>query len=52
MSSPLFSGKVAEFFVKVDDFCNLFEDEFKKHSLSTAQNIKERNKKKHYATRK
>ena len=29
MSTPLFSDKVAEIFVKVDDFCNHFEDEFK-----------------------
>ena len=29
MNTPLFSDKVAEIFVKVDDFCNEFENEFK-----------------------
>lgn len=44
MSTPLFSDKVAEIFVKVDDFCNIFEHEFKKHSLavpSTAKRAKQ-----------
>lgn len=45
MSTPLFSDKVAEIFVKVDDFCNHFEDEFKKHSLQPATGIKTRNRK-------
>ena len=29
MSSPLFKNKIAEIFIKVDDFCLLFEHEFK-----------------------
>jgi len=33
MNTPFFSGKIAEIFIKVDDFCNHFEDEFKKQSL-------------------
>jgi hypothetical protein len=45
MSTPLFSHKVAEIFVKVDDFCNLFEDEFKKQSLPASKGIKKRNRK-------
>ena len=45
MSTPLFSDKVAEIFVKVDDFCNHFEDEFKKHSLPPAIGTKTRNRK-------
>ena len=45
MKTPLFSDKVAEIFVKVDDFCNHFENEFKKHSLSSSEDIKKRNRK-------
>lgn len=45
MSTPLFSDKVAEIFVKADDFCKLFEDEFKKQSLPTPTGIKKRNRK-------
>ena len=49
MSTPLFSDKVAVpiaiGIVKVDDFCNLFEDEFKKQSLPTPKGIKKRNRK-------
>ena len=45
MNTPLFSDKVAEIFVKVDDFCNHFENEFKKHSLPTSPGIKKRNRK-------
>lgn len=45
MSTPLFSHKVAAIFVKVDDFCNEFELEFKKHSLPCAEGIKKRNRK-------
>jgi len=45
MSTPLFKDKVAEIFVKVDDFCNHFEDEFKKHSLPPAIGTKIRNRK-------
>ncbi|MBK5269621.1 MAG: IS982 family transposase [Bacteroidia bacterium] len=45
MSTPLFSDKVAEIFVKVDDFCNHFENEFKKHALPPSSGIKKRNRK-------
>ena len=45
MSTPLFSHKVAEIFVKVDDFCNHFELEFKKHSLPSSGEHKKRNRK-------
>lgn len=45
MRTPLFSDKIAEIFVKVDDFCKLFEDEFKKQSLPTTKDIKKRNRK-------
>lgn len=45
MSTPLFSDKVAEIFVKVDDFCNHFENEFKKHVLPPSSGIKKRNRK-------
>jgi Transposase DDE domain len=45
MNTPLFSDKVAEIFVKVDDFCNHFENEFAKHSLPTAPDLKKRNRK-------
>ena len=45
MSIPLFSDKVAEIFVKVDDFCNHFENEFKKHALPPSSGIKKRNRK-------
>lgn len=45
MNTPLFSDKVAEIFVKVDDFCNHFENEFKKHTLPSPPDIKKRNRK-------
>ena len=45
MNTPLFSDKVAEIFVRVDDFCNYFEVEFKKQSLPTPIDIKKRNRK-------
>ena len=45
MTTPLFSDKVAEIFVKVDDFCNVFEYEFKKHSLPASSTLKKRNRK-------
>jgi hypothetical protein len=45
MSTPLFSHKVAEIFVKVDDFCNEFELEFKKQTLPCITDIKKRNRK-------
>lgn len=45
MSTPLFSHKVAEIFVKVDDFCNEFELEFKKQALPCTNAVKKRNRK-------
>ena len=45
MSTPLFSDKVAEIFVKADDFCNVFEHEFKKHSLPASSKDKKRKRK-------
>lgn len=39
---PPFSDKVAEIFVKVDDFCNAFELELKKHALSSCSTPKKR----------
>ena len=42
MNTPLFSDKVAEIFVKVDDFCMEFENEFKNHGLPPAVGIKKR----------
>jgi hypothetical protein len=45
MSIPLFSHKVAEIFVKVDDFCNEFELEFKKQALPCTNALKKRNRK-------
>ena len=45
MSTPLFQDKVAEIFVKVDDFCNLFELEFKKYSLPSTTEQNKRNRK-------
>ena len=44
MTTPLFSDKVAEIFVKVDDFCNVFEREFKNHTLPAPANLKKRNR--------
>ena len=45
MSTPLFTHKVAEIFVKVDDFCNHFENEFKNHALPASSASKKRNRK-------
>jgi hypothetical protein len=45
MSTPLFFHKVAEIFVKVDDFCNEFELEFKKQALPCTNAVKKRNRK-------
>ena len=45
MSIPLFTHKVAEIFVKVDDFCNHFENEFKNHALPAPAAAKKRNRK-------
>ena len=43
MNQPLFTDKVAEIFVKVDDFCNHFENEFKNHALPASCTAKKRN---------
>lgn len=45
MSTPLFTHKVAEIFLKVDDFCNEFEHEFKKQALPASAKLKKRNRK-------
>ena len=45
MSIPFFTHKVAEIFVKVDDFCNEFELEFKKQALPCTNEVKKRNRK-------
>ena len=45
MNQPLFTDKVAETFVKVDDFCNHFENEFKNHALPASGTAKKRNSK-------
>jgi hypothetical protein len=45
MSTPLFFHKVAEIFVKVDDFCNEFELEFTKQTLPLSAEVKKRNRK-------
>jgi Transposase DDE domain len=45
MSTPLFFDKVAEIFLKVDDFCNEFEHEFKKQALPASSKLKKRNRK-------
>ena len=45
MSTPLFSDKVAGIFVKVDDFCNEFEHEFKKQALPASSSQQKRNRK-------
>lgn len=45
MTTPSLTDKITEIFVKVDDFCNLFENDLKKHSLSTADHSKKRNRK-------
>ena len=45
MNTPLFTDKVAAIFVKVDDFCNHFENEFKNHALPVSSGCKKRNRK-------
>ena len=37
--------KITEIFVKVDDFCNEFEHEFKKHAITSDASVKKRNRK-------
>jgi hypothetical protein len=38
----MLQDKIIEVFLKVDDFCNEFENEFKKHYLPTKPNVKTR----------
>lgn len=45
MGTPFFTHKVAEIFVKVDDFCNEFELAFKKQALPYHSDEKKRNRK-------
>jgi hypothetical protein len=45
MNPPVFSDKVAEIFVKVDDFCKEFELEFKKYALPPSPTQQKRNRK-------
>ncbi len=45
MNTPSFRDKIAEIFVKVDDFCLVFEKEFAKHQLATGADIIKRNRK-------
>lgn len=41
----MLKDKITEIFVKVDDFCNLFEKEIEKHQLSSPSDVKTRNRK-------
>jgi hypothetical protein len=41
----MLKDKITEIFVKVDDFCNLFEKEIEKHQLPTSSDVKTRNRK-------
>lgn len=45
MSRPVFADKIAEIFVKVDDFCQQFEQEFKNYALSSSATSPKRNRK-------
>ncbi len=45
MHTPIFTHKVTEIFVKVDDFCNEFELEFKKHVLPAENGTNKRKRK-------
>jgi hypothetical protein len=38
-------NKITEIFVKADDFCNEFENEFAKHSVDAGSDKKTRNRK-------
>ena len=44
-SSTMLRDKITEIFVKVDDFCNEFEHEYKKHALAPDASVKKRNRK-------
>jgi hypothetical protein len=45
MTTPSLRDKIAEIFVKTDDFCNTFEHEFVKHQLSDDSDGVKRNRK-------
>lgn len=45
ITTPPFHDKMIETFIKVDDFCLLFEKEFAKHQLCQTSNDKKRNRK-------
>ena len=49
MSTPLFSHKVAEIFVKTDDFCVHFEKEFKIIPFPVPKNSKKEIEKQRFA---
>lgn len=37
--------KIIEYFVNIDDFCKIFENEIKKHQIEDKSSIKHRNRK-------
>lgn len=45
MTTPSLRDKIAEIFIKTDDFCNSFEHEFVKHQLSESSATSKRNRK-------
>ena len=45
MATPSLRDKIAEIFVKTDDFCNAFEHEFVKHQLAERSDTAKRNRK-------
>jgi hypothetical protein len=45
MTTSSLQDKITEVFVKVDDFCNVFEKEFVKHQLPIPSDVKKRNRK-------
>ena len=45
MNHQLLQKKLQKFFIKVDDFCNNYELEFKKHALPPTSAFKKRNRK-------
>lgn len=44
MTTPSLRDKIAEIFVRTDDFCNAFEKEFAKHQLPASPGDKKRNR--------
>src|SRR5580693_5486346 len=41
---PMLADKITEIFVKVDDFCNVFKNEYAKNNLAIASDVKVRNR--------